>query len=627
MICLLDSSSEDEDGPPEVFRNCGTAADGGEASDDESCTVTAVVTAAERSAAARRAALVLDASPSPQSSPISPPTMGTSLDNTMNDDNSTNDDCAAEKTGVWPAPALGVTALKCESPAMPGGKAQPSTPGLSGDMEGTGDTIVTKEPSSDSEDEDLYGPDPSSHASATVPSKHADMAVAGSEAEMEKCTHSMDAVQAVNLRAEFDKRKAEVSAASDEPRRQIWRASDSADATSSSDDEDVDPYSAAQASDPPGGLPDECREGDFDIGADTIFDDEQPQQMESRVVAPTTEAALVEGRPDRGEDDEDDAEPSVLVDRRHRRNRVLEDSSDDDDNVDDDEKGAPSDAGNTRCPPRGSILPGVQDESDDDVELSISSEDEADELAKELKDLQLYTTSIVTPNSKPLGTQVDSSAGRRSARLSARKQQTDRASRHTAVSGGEESDEEPWDRSEADDSASLEENSLDDFIVDTDEEDEVPGELGLLLSKLRGTNARGEYSDDDSEFSDEELEGEYYDPEEDGSMMSAGNTDDDAGSLRDFVVEEDNSEEELLHDLTNLSVSSGQSKARGDRRKPDTTTRKTENVGWTLGRVATAVRESGRALGPRCDVSIALGEWSRHRKRLTMDIFEDLNAR
>lgn len=625
VICLLDSSSEDEDGPPEGVRNCRTAAEGGEASDDE-CTVTAVVTAAERSAAARRAALVLDASPSPQSSPISSPTRTMRVDNTLNNDTSTTYDRPAEKTDVWAELALGAAALKCESSAMPGDKAQPGTPGISGDMGCTVDTSAADEPSSDSEDEDLYGPDPSSRAFVTEARKHADVA-AWSEPDIEEFAQPMDAVRAACN--ELDIRKPGTSAASGEARRQIPRSSASADTTSSSDDEDVDPYSAAQASDPQAGLLDECPEGDFDIGADTIFDDELPQQVESGVVAPA------EGMPDHGEDDEEDEEPAMLVDRRyHRRNRVLEDSSDDD------EKGASPRAVNTRPPPRRSSLEDENAESDD-VDLSASSEDEAGELAKELKDLQLYTTSIVTPNSKPFGAQVYSSAGRRSARLSARKQQMDGASRHTAVSSGEGSDEEPWDRSEADDSTSLEESSLDDFIVDTDEEDErLPGELGQLLTKLRGTNARGEYSDDDSDFSDEELEGEYYDPEEDGSFMSVGDTDDDEGSLRDFVVEEDggesrrlgrpgrhSSEEELLHDLTNLSVSSGQPKARGDRRKPGRTTRKTESAGWSLGRVATAVRESGRALGPRSHVSIAVGEWSRHRKRLTMEIFEDLNLR
>ena len=143
------------------------------------------------------------------------------------------------------------------------------------------------------------------------------------------------------------------------------------------------------------------------------------------------------------------------------------------------------------------------------------------------------------------------------------------------VSSGEEpSDEEPWDRSEEEDSALLEENSLDDFIVNTDEEDDrLPGELGQLLTKLRGTNAR-EYSDDDSDFSDDELEGEYYDPNDltmeqtlgaYGSVMSDDNADDGA-SLRDFVVEdgEDSrrsgrnaqhtSEAELLQDLSLIHI-------------------------------------------------------------------------
>ena len=136
-------------------------------------------------------------------------------------------------------------------------------------------------------------------------------------------------------------------------------------------------------------------------------------------------------------------------------------------------------------------------------------------------------------------------------------------------------------------------------------------------------------------------------------MRSDDEAEDDGASLRDFVVDEDGEnatqsgsgreqghgsvDDSLLHDLTNLSVTEAPSSQHGDRRPKPTTgqkaartkkpIKKTEKESWTLSRVATAVRESGRALGPRSDVSIAAGEWSRQRKRLTTEIFEDLNAR
>jgi hypothetical protein len=141
------------------------------------------------------------------------------------------------------------------------------------------------------------------------------------------------------------------------------------------------------------------------------------------------------------------------------------------------------------------------------------------------------------------------------------------------------------------------------------------------------------------------------------SVRSDDEGEDDGASLRDFVVDEDGEnatqsgsgreqqqqqghgsmDDSLLHDLTNLSVTEAPSSQHGDRRPKPTTgqkaartkkpKKKTEKESWTLSRVATAVRESGRALGPRSDVSIAAGEWSRQRKRLTTEIFEDLNAR
>ena len=99
----------------------------------------------------------------------------------------------------------------------------------------------------------------------------------------------------------------------------------------------------------------------------------------------------------------------------------------------------------------------------------------------------------------------------------------------------------------------------------------------------------------------------------------------------------------LLEDLTNLSVTEigpqvekGGGKKRketGSKNKKKSTvprgaTAKGSSVkGWSVERVAQAVRESGRALGPRSACTITSGEWSRHRKRLTVDIFNDINAR
>jgi hypothetical protein len=592
VICLLDSSSEEE----------GAASDVGGGNwcvDDDECMVTAVVTAEERAAAARRAAVVLDASASPQPSTISSAAT-TGYDDTGNassTDESVECDRPGEEASVWGRLAVAGTAVKPESSALPIGKIEPATPST-GATTRTGDAS-TDLPSSDSEDEDLYGPEPSSISTtrayqeqpATIEAReHADAVAGWSEPDIEEFAQSMDAMRASNLSDdELCRRKPIRSGAPDETSRQIPRSPAASASASSSDDEDVDPYAAAQA-----------------------------------------------------------YKPKAV----HRNRIILEDSSDEDDQE------ASKDTGGVRSSPRryDDDLLDEEDEnaeSDGGVDLSTSLDDEADELAKELEDLQLYTTSIVTPNSKRVDSQVESSVNRRSVRLSARKQKMGSVSRLNGdVSSGEEpSDEEPWDRSEEEDSSLLEENSLDDFIVDTDEEDDrLPGELGQLLTKLRGTNA-GDYSDDDSDFSDEELEGEYYDPNDltmeqtfgtDGSVMSDDNLGDDGASLRDFVVDEDGedsrrsgrndqhtSEVELLQDLTNLNVSLPL-ETKGPNNpyyKPNRKTKKKEVKGWTLSRVATAVRESGRALGPRSNVSIAASEWSRHRKRLTMEIFQDLNTR
>eukprot|EP01043_Picozoa_sp_COSAG02_P000369 COSAG02_NODE_7_length_64539_cov_120.393482_2_plen_668_part_00 len=656
VICLLDSSSDEEDTASGVGRGNWCAEDvrrGG--SDDDVCMVTAVVTAEDRAAAARRAAVVLDSSTSPQPSPISSPAMRSDhAGDTRDVDESAECDRSSDEASVWGRLAVGGTAVKHESSALPNGKPEPGTLDISsgiGERTRAND-MHTGQPLSDSEDEDLYGPESSSASRtcvrpaqpATVEARErADAATGWSDPDIKESTLPLGAVQAAILRDELRGRKTTSSGGFDEASRQMARSPTFA-SCSSSDDDDVDPYAAAQTCDTEA-IIDEGFGGDFDVGADTLFDDPPSQDNQSReaVIA----AAVAKVRPDHGDHEEEDEEAAVPVDRRRRRNRViLEDSSDEDEN---EVSEGTSDA--RSLPRRHDLLDEDENAASGDIDLSTSL-DQADELARELEDLQLYTTSIITPDSKRVDAQVESSVGRRSARLSARKQQTDRGSRQISyVSSGEEhSDEEPWNRSEEEDSSVLAENSLDDFIVDSDEEDDrLPGELGQLLTKLRGTNARGDYSDDDSDFSAEELEGEYYDPNDltmeqtvgvDGSVISDDNADDDGASLLDFVVDEDSedsqrsgrhdqvtSQAELLQDLTNLNVSSpSETKRPDDLHKPNKTKKK-EVKGWTLSRVATAVRESGRALGPRSNVSIAPSEWARNRKRLTREIFEDLNTR
>jgi hypothetical protein len=560
VICLLDSSSEEDEWVEDrASAPVPAAAASGSLSDDE-CTVTAVVTAADREEEAKRAAVLLDGSASPQPSQ-SPVASGGDAQGSQNTQPASND------ADVWAR--LGGTPVKseiCSSPGLGSDDEYASTRDESEselsdtDIYGLSerDDPVKPDVSSDEEaEEDLYGPDPSrsapdERAAALAPApvtdeirKHADAVDGWAEEDVEEFVKAVGPSQGASLREELRRRKhsGSASALEHQPSTDARHAAiRSVSTDSSSDDEDADPYAAASPPHEPElsqpSPTSACKEeGDFDVGADSLFDDDEPLPQ------PEPEPEL-EPEPKQAEAEEEDEEMSPLVARRGHRNRVVLEDSDEDDQGTNGSQAAAAEASCTRSPPRSYDLLDEQDDEeanglDDDVDLSASSEDEAGELAKELEDLQLYTTSISTPAPKAPQMMGVASTARRSARLSSRKQQgrDQQAVRETrrlfpgAGGAGDEydSDEEPWNRAEAD---SADENSLDDFIVDSEDgeeedEGELSGELGQLLKKLGGRNAHvtpgGEYSDDDSDFgeggalgTDEELEGEYYDPDDSG---------------------------------------------------------------------------------------------------------------
>jgi predicted SprT family Zn-dependent metalloprotease len=75
--------------------------------------------------------------------------------------------------------------------------------------------------------------------------------------------------------------------------------------------------------------------------------------------------------------------------------------------------------------------------------------------------------------------------------------------------------------------------------------------------------------------------------------------------------------------MSNMTMEDGRQQRRS--RKPATAV--PEKASWSLLEVAQAVREHGRALGERRQVSVTAREWRTHRDRLTREIFDDLNRR
>lgn len=166
-----------------------------------------------------------------------------------------------------------------------------------------------------------------------------------------------------------------------------------------------------------------------------------------------------------------------------------------------------------------------------------------------------------------------------------------------------------------DESGSGEDGSDLSFIVsDDDDSQEVEGELGQLLSKMRRGGGGVMVQD-----SDEESQGESQEEEE-----QENDDDDDEGSPGTSSIDGLGG---MLAEMTNLAITTpSRTPAKPSKAVKAAAGGESPSNMWKLENVAAAVRANGRALGLRTACQISSSLWSRHRKRLTKEIFADLNA-
>eukprot|EP01050_Picozoa_sp_SAG11_P008836 SAG11_NODE_798_length_7127_cov_8.227803_5_plen_395_part_00 len=290
------------------------------------------------------------------------------------------------------------------------------------------------------------------------------------------------------------------------------------------------------------------------------------------------------------------------------------------------------------------------------ADFEIGEEDQDEDLQTELLDLHA-TAPRGTPSGGVARATRGSAAKARSGAApvdpepdsTARSLFEDKSDRRWSVHGASIAYNSEGEGEEGDD------ESLGSFIVSDEEEEAegcLPTELGGLLSKLRGGGAVPSVEDgeDDEDDEDDEVIDSSWtsadvesnsdvELDDDGDEISRH---EDAGLSSTWADDGGQSElGGLLTELTNLTVSGKQAPKPTTRpspkpaevkvRKytPDESAPSPQKRGasaWTLAQVARALRENGRALGPRIPVQISRAEWNRHRSRLTKELFSDLNT-